>query len=134
MIELLLQAERALSVGLLDQAEKLYRQAADVDPRNAMAVVGLARVAVDRGHDELALAEARRALSIDPENVAAGRLAQRLDEVLRFRSGSPVQDGLAAPNGLAASNGSARRTEGSPVQGGSPARRRSLLARVFRRS
>jgi tetratricopeptide (TPR) repeat protein len=78
MIELLLQAERALSAGMVDQAERLYRQAAKADPQDAMAVVGLARVALERGDGAEALRLAKRALEIDPENVAATRLVDRL--------------------------------------------------------
>lgn len=89
MIELLLQAERALSMGMVDQAERMYRQAADADPRNSIAVVGLARVALERADDAGALRMARRALLIDPENVAAVRLAARLEEVMTFR-GEPL--------------------------------------------
>ncbi|TFG67155.1 MAG: hypothetical protein E4H24_06925, partial [Thermomicrobiales bacterium] len=82
MIELLLQAERALSVGLLDRAETLYRQVATADPQNSIAVVGLSRVALDRGDDLESLELARRALAIDPENAAAQRMVARLEEVL----------------------------------------------------
>ena len=88
MIELLLQAERLLSVGLLDKAEQLYRQVANADPKNSIAVVGLARVTLDRGDDEGALELARRAVAIDPENAAAQRLVARLEEVLEYRQSS----------------------------------------------
>ena len=85
MIELLLAAERALSVGLLDRAQALYRQVAEADPRNSIAVVGLARVALERGGETEALELARRALQIDPDNAAAHRMVQRLEEVISYR-------------------------------------------------
>jgi len=88
MIEILLQAERALTVGLVDQAERLYTLAADADPRNSIAVVGLARVALERGDEPEAWREATRALTIDPENIAAQRLAGRLEEVYAYRGES----------------------------------------------
>lgn len=100
MIELLLEAERALSFGLIDRAEQLYRQVATGDPRNSIAVVGLARVALERADDLGAYMLARRALGIDPENEAARRLAVRLEEVLATRGqpvGDPMPDELAAP-------------------------------------
>jgi thioredoxin-like negative regulator of GroEL len=97
VIELILQAERALSVGQLEQAERLYRQAAAVDPRNSIAVVGLARVALDRGDDRGAYTLARQALDIDPENAAAQRLADRLDEIMRFRGEDPPVIEAAPP-------------------------------------
>ena len=96
VIELLLQAERALTMGMLDQAERLYRQAASADPQNSIAVVGLARVALERDDDQGALREARRALAIDGENVAAARLAARLEEVMAYRGQAvPVWEAAA---------------------------------------
>ena len=82
MIEALLQAERLLLHGLVDQAERIYANALEQDPLNSIAVVGLARVALERGDDQLAYAQARRALEIDPENAAAQRLEARLAEIL----------------------------------------------------
>jgi Tfp pilus assembly protein PilF len=91
VIEVLLQAERELAAGLVDQAERLYRQTIAADPRNSIAYVGLARVALERADDAGALRLAWRALSIDPQNAAAIRLAARLEEVLTTR-------GEALPN------------------------------------
>jgi tetratricopeptide (TPR) repeat protein len=88
VIELMLQAERALAVGQIDQAERLYWQAVEADRRNAIAVVGLARVALERGDNRLAYTFAQGALSIDPENDAARRLAARLTEVMTYRGES----------------------------------------------
>jgi hypothetical protein len=89
VIELLLQAERSLAVGLLDQAEHIYWLAIERDPQNSIAVVGLARVALERQDDRTAYEFGRRALAIDGENAAAQRLVARLEEVMRYR-GEPV--------------------------------------------
>lgn len=87
MIEALLQAERLLVHGMVDQAEQIYQNAITQDPRNAIAVVGLARVALERGQERLAYERAREALEIDPGNIAAQRLEQRLAEVFAAREG-----------------------------------------------
>jgi hypothetical protein len=140
MIELLLEAERALSVGLLDQAERLYRHAADGDPRNSIAVVGLARVALERGDDREAYLLGRRALDIDPQNQAAVRLVDRLAEVMAHRGETaPVAGTTAEPKPAPAATSPART---QPRRAPSPparpiAKRRlkkgSLLARLFGR-
>ncbi len=83
--ELLLDAERALVAGLLDRAERTYRQVLAAEPHNAIAIVGLARIALERGDETAALNLARQALAADPENVAAQRLVARLEEVRTAR-------------------------------------------------
>jgi thioredoxin-like negative regulator of GroEL len=97
VIELLLEAERALSAGRIEQAERLYGQAVDADPRNAIAVVGLARVAIERGDDQSAHELGTRALAIDPENEAARRLVDRLAEVMRYRGEAPPEPPAQEP-------------------------------------
>lgn len=129
MIELLLEAERAMDVGLTDQAERLFRQAADADPRNSIAVVGLARVALERGDEAGALGLARRALEIDADNPAARRLVDRLVEVIAYRAGAS-----------GAADGSGADTRGAAEPPGAPdppevtePERRGLLRRILRR-
>lgn len=90
MIESLVQAERLLVMGMLDEAEALYRRSAQTDPLNAIALVGLARVALERGDERLAYQQACQALAIDPEDAMALRMEARLSEVLATR-GEPVE-------------------------------------------
>jgi hypothetical protein len=79
MIELLLQAERALGTGAFDVAERLYWQAIDADSQNAIAIVGLAKVARLKGDDRTAIAFGRRALKVDSENAVARKLVAELE-------------------------------------------------------
>ena len=133
MIELLLQAERALSVGLLDRAEALYRQVAEADPRNSIAVVGLARVALERGGETEALGLARQALKIDPDNAAAQRMVQRLEEVIRYRGDivpatEPATAAATEPAGAAAAEPEAAAADETARPGW-----RRLIDRLLRR-
>ena len=125
MIELLLEAERALSFGRVDRAEQLYRQVAAADPGNSIAVVGLARVALEHEDDAGAYLLARKALTIDSENEAAQRLVTRLDEVMRTRGDIVPEppDDLGSPPLAAA----------SPSPESPPPRRRSVIDRLRRR-
>jgi len=97
VIEQLLRAENALALGLLDQAEKIYEQTLAHDPANAIALVGLSRVALERGDERASLGFARRALSIDPENGQAGRMIDRLEEVIHERGDAIPQEAPSMP-------------------------------------
>ena len=97
MIELVLAAERMLEAGDLDHAERLFSQVAEADPRNAIAVVGLAEVASARGDDAGAVATARLALEIDPENAAARRMIDRFEAI----APAPTVQAAAQPEAAA---------------------------------
>jgi tetratricopeptide (TPR) repeat protein len=153
MMELLVEAERYLSHGLLDHAERLFRQVADADPRSSIAAVGLARVALERDDDATAYAFARRALAIDPENPAAHHLVLRLEEVVGGRGGTLPSDveiaritrsseAPAAPQPPSPPSPSAPSTTPGAAKAvptpsawrpGVPARRPGLLGRFFDR-
>lgn len=143
MIEPLLQAERALATGLLDRAEALYAATLEADPRNAIATVGLARVALERGDEEGALRLGRAALAIDPGDLVAQRLVSRLDEVGEFRAGRrPPGPGpadtmpAAAPapaEAPAPADASAADAPGDVAPPAPAPRRRGLLARLLGR-
>jgi len=96
VIELLLNAENLLALGLLDHAERTYRTVLQADPRNGIAAVGLSRVALERGDEAGAHALARAALEIDPENATARRMIDRLDEVARHRDATLSGRGAGA--------------------------------------
>ncbi len=134
MIEPLLHAERLLLMGMLDQAEAVYRRTVEHDPRNAIAVMGLARVAVERGEMEEAHVQAARALRIDPENAAAAAMEARTAELLGRRpGGQPGGDGRRGAQPVPddeLDSSSERAPRGEPATGTD---RRSLLRRILGR-
>jgi thioredoxin-like negative regulator of GroEL len=119
VIEQLLQADRLLTVDQIGQARELYARVAELDPHNAIAVVGLARCALAEGDDHRAYELAAQALRIDPENDMARRMEARLAEVLAAR-GEPVER---------AASGSVSTRDVSPGTPPGPPRR-SLLDRL----
>jgi Tfp pilus assembly protein PilF len=94
VIEQILQADRYLQVDQVERARDAYQKVVDLDPGNAMAVVGLARCALADGDDREAHALASRALRIDPEDDMARRMEARLSEILITR-GETVERPLA---------------------------------------
>jgi tetratricopeptide (TPR) repeat protein len=90
VIEQILQADRLLQVEQVDKARALYERVVEMDPGNAIAVVGLAQCALADGDDERAHQLAAQALTIDPENDMARRMEARLAEILAVR-GQPVE-------------------------------------------
>jgi tetratricopeptide (TPR) repeat protein len=86
MFELLLQADKAMADGLLDEAELIYWQLIELDPTNAIAIGGLARVFLERGDERLARNFADQALGFDPNCV----VARRVLETLQHRAPEPA--------------------------------------------
>ena len=95
MIEQILQADRYLQVDQVERARDVYQKVVDLDPGNAIAVVGLARCALADGDDQQAYELASSALEIDPENDMARRMEARLSEILTTR-GEPIERPEAA--------------------------------------
>lgn len=143
MIEQLLGADRLLQVDQVDRARESYQRVLDLDPGNAIAVVGLARCALADG-DELEAHElAARALHMDPENDMARRMEARLAEILATRG-----EAVARPPALEPSSDrplrpvvtevASQRDGASPTLSGQPnatrpAMRKSLFDRLLGR-
>jgi tetratricopeptide (TPR) repeat protein len=134
LIELLLQAERELNVGMVDSAERLFAQVLAADPRNGIAQVGLARVALERGDERKAYALAAQALALDPQNAAAQRMVARFAEVFAAR-GETVPpapgDTSPAPGETSPARGPASLQREKATS--APRSRRGLLARLLGR-
>jgi hypothetical protein len=100
MIERLLAADDALARGDLDLAERLFRQTAEADARNAIAAVGLGRVAAARNDADGARMWFLRALEIDPDEAAARRLLAALEREMAVPpapTAEPAEVPIAAP-------------------------------------
>lgn len=99
VIEQILVADRHLQVDQVEKARDIYARVVELDPGNAIAVVGLARCALAEGEDAQAYELAARALVIDPENEMARRMEARLSEIMATRGESVTRPGIAgSPN------------------------------------
>ena len=146
MIEQLLQADRLLAVDQVDAAEAIYRRVSELDPMDAIAVVGLARCALARGDDRAAYELSARALEIDPADDMARRMEARLSEILETRGETVSRPPSAALEGLpmrpvtttnvvastseAAAAPSAPGPTARPPSSTTPEPRRGILARL----
>lgn len=99
-----IQADRLLTYGMLDQAERLYQEVLALEPNNVEAAFGLARVALERGDEQLALERVKRAVKINPRFEDATRLEQRLAEIVAARKTNAKHH---APQGVRPSEESA---------------------------
>jgi len=123
VIEQILQADRLLTVDQVEQARGMYARVVELDPGNAIAVVGLARCALADGDDQGAYELASKALRIDPQNDMARRMEARLAEILATRG-----ETVDGPSPASAAVAPMRRPDG---QDGPTAslQRRSILDR-----
>jgi tetratricopeptide (TPR) repeat protein len=136
MIERLLAADAALDREDLDLAEKLFGQVAEADERNAIAVVGLGRVAMRRGDADEARMRMAHALALDPEEAAAQRLLAELEGGVS-RAGVPAaqEQHVAEPDALEpdTEKPATPTPQPEPERAPAPAREReSLLTRIRR--
>jgi hypothetical protein len=99
MFELLLQADKSLAAGALDQAERTYWQLVELDSSNAIALAGLARVALVRGDRRMARKYADQALTVDPDSHAAKRVMAALEsDAAAEAETAPTHELIAAQN------------------------------------
>lgn len=99
MIEQILQAERLIQVDRVADARGIYERVVELDPRNAIAIVGLAQCALADGDEAGAHALAAQALETDPSNDMARRMEARLSEVLIVQGKGVERPAAAAARG-----------------------------------
>ena len=86
-----IQADRLLTYGLLDQAEKLYEEVLSKEPRNVEVAFGLARVALERDplqdHRDRAPPRVRRVVLPDQDHARSIGPNVERDQAARGGSG-----------------------------------------------